>query len=305
MDKTLITHAQTDTARFLGYELKARSADDRIDQKGRRCVNGLIELRVPRDVVDANVAKRTAKGKTIHRANLTHLSDYTIVRKYQAEYRGLVNYYLMARNVAALTKYQWVMEISLLKTLAAKHKSTTTKIAQRLKATTETPYGPMTVLRVIVARDGRKPLVAEFGGIPLRKQEVKELHDTPYFGSGTRSDPVNRLLKQRCEMCGRTNVELAGMESRRALHYIEAHHVRKLADLQKRGRRELPDWKKRMSAIRRKTLIVCIACHDNIHAGRPCRRRVNEESEMEINSGEPDTLKGVRPVRRGDDGKGQ
>jgi hypothetical protein len=32
-----------------------------------------------------------------------------------------------------------------------------------------------------------------------------------------------------------------------------------------------------MIAIRRKTLIVCIECHDNIHAGRPCRPRVEQE----------------------------
>jgi hypothetical protein len=135
----------------------------------------------------------------------------------------------------------------------------------------------MKVLRVTQPREGRKPLVAEFGGIPLRKQPIKELRDTPYQVWAKRSDPVTRLLKQRCEMCGRTSVELAGIETRLVLHYIEAHHIRKLANLQPKGRRELPEWKKRMKAIRRKTLIVCLECHDNIHAGRPCRPRVVEE----------------------------
>jgi hypothetical protein len=186
----------------------------------------------------------------------------------------------MARNVRELSKYHWVMETSLLKTLAAKHKSTVAKMARKLKATTETPYGPMKVLRVIVNRgQDRKPLMAQFGGITLRKKQVIQLRDTPYYVWAKKSDPVTRLLKQRCEMCGRTDVELAGIETKRVQYYIEAHHIRKLANLQSKDRRELPDWKKRMIAIRRKTLIVCIECRDNIHAGRPCRKPTNEESE--------------------------
>jgi hypothetical protein len=202
----------------------------------------------------------------------------------------------MARNVAALRKYHWVMQTSLLKTLASKHKITTTQVAKKLRATTDTPYGPMTVYRVTVTREGRKPLVAEFGGVPLRKQEVTELRDRPYHVWAKRSELVTRLLKQECEMCGRTNAELVGVETRRVKASIEVHHKRKLADLKPKGRGELPEWKKKMIAMRRKTLIVCIECHDNIHAGRPCRPRRDEESEREIVSGEPDALKGARPV---------
>jgi len=256
-------------------------------------------------VIKANVAKRMVKGKPGHRRELVDDSDFTIVRRFQAEYRGLVNYYLMAYNVAALAEYHWVMQTSLLNTLANKHKTTTTKIAKKLRTTTDTPYGPMTVYRVVVHRGKeQKPLVAEFGGIPLRKQAVKELRDIPYQVWGVRSDPATRLLKQKCEMCGRSGEELAGIETKHVLHYIEVHHIRKLADIQPKGRRELPDWKKRMIAMRRKTLIVCLECHDNIHAGRPCRPRVVKESEMDIVSGEPDTLKGVSPVLRGADGEG-
>jgi hypothetical protein len=211
---------------------------------------------------------------------LQNLSDYTIVRKYQAEYRGLVNYYLMARNVAALG-YYWVMETSLLMTLAAKHKSTVQRMADKLKATktVETDTGPveMKVLRVKVPREERRPLIAEFGGVPLRKQEVKEIRDTPYQVWAVRSDPVKRLLKQKCEMCGRTVEELTDQGVQ--LDRIAAHHIRKLANLQPKGRRPLPDWKKQMIAIRRKTLIVCQECHVNIHAGRPCRPPVMVEPE--------------------------
>lgn len=303
MDKTKITHAQTERARFLGYELRVRSDSDRIDDRERRSVTGRIELRVPWDVVETNVTKRMAAGKIVHRRELTQLSDYTIVRTFQSEYAGLVNYYLMARNVCEPGYYYWVMQTSLLKTLANKHKSMVQQMADKHKAkvTVDTPQGPVTmmVIRATQPREGKESLVAEFGGIPLRKKNVTELRDTPYSVWATRSDPVVRLLRQKCEMCGRTADELE--EYGHQLGRIAAHHIRKLANLPPKGRRELPDWKKRMIAMRRKTLIVCTECHINIHAGRPCRPRVDEDDTV---TGEPDALKGARPVRRGDDGKG-
>jgi hypothetical protein len=53
------------------------------------------------------------------------------------------------------------------------------------------------------------------------------------------------------------------------------HHAcsRKLADLKVKGQRERPAWMIKMAALERKTLIVCKACHDAIHAGRPTRQR--------------------------------
>jgi hypothetical protein len=251
--------------------------------------------------VETNVQKRMANGKVVSRFGFLNYSDYIIVQKYQAEYRGLVNYYLMARNVKALGRYHRVMQISLLKTLANKHKTSVKMMVKKHRATKDTPSGPMTVYRVIVPRgEGKDPLVAEFGGIPLRKQEVKALRDTPYFVGANRSDPVVRLLKQRCEMCGRKAEELTHLGPE--LGRIEAHHIRRLANIRPKGRRELPEWKKRMIAMRRKTLIVCVECHDNIHAGRPCRAPM-EDSILDAVSGEPDDAKVSRPVRRGADGK--
>jgi predicted HNH restriction endonuclease len=49
---------------------------------------------------------------------------------------------------------------------------------------------------------------------------------------------------------------------------VEVHHVRKLADIDRPGRRPKADLEKIMSARKRKTLVVCGRCHDDIHAGR-------------------------------------
>ncbi|WP_406419612.1 hypothetical protein [Streptomyces sp. NBC_01614] len=45
-------------------------------------------------------------------------------------------------------------------------------------------------------------------------------------------------------------------------------HVRKLADLNRPGRPERPSWVHLMAMRKRKTLVVCERCHQDIHAGR-------------------------------------
>ncbi|ABW09889.1 hypothetical protein Franean1_0424 [Parafrankia sp. EAN1pec] len=52
-EKTLITHAQTGRARFLGYDIVAQHSDTKIT-RGRRAVNGAIGLRVPPEVIRNN-----------------------------------------------------------------------------------------------------------------------------------------------------------------------------------------------------------------------------------------------------------
>jgi hypothetical protein len=55
------------------------------------------------------------------------------------------------------------------------------------------------------------------------------------------------------------------------------HHIRRLADLHKPGRKEKPLWVQRMVAYRRKTLVTCRACHEALHCERPGRRHVLTE----------------------------
>ena len=130
-------------------------------------LNGKIALRVPLDVIKAKCAPYRRRGKPWHRSRLLNLDDYDIVRIYGAEYRGVINYYLLARDVWRLHALRWNAETSMLKTLGAKHKSTVAKMAARYKAKIETPHGLRTCFEARVPRDGKKDLVARFGGIPL------------------------------------------------------------------------------------------------------------------------------------------
>src|SRR5437660_3654867 len=88
-EKTLITHATTQAARFLGYEIVTQHADDKIARDGRRAVNGKIGLRVPVDVIEQRCASSMRKGKPAHRRDLLQDDDFTIIDRYQSEYRGL------------------------------------------------------------------------------------------------------------------------------------------------------------------------------------------------------------------------
>jgi group II intron reverse transcriptase/maturase len=262
-DKTLITHASTQAARFLGYEVTSQYSDDKLDTHKRRAINGHISLRLPAHVVEAHCARYIQNGTIMHRPETVHDSDYTIVTQYQQQYRGVVQYYLMAHNVAWLNKLHWVMQTSLLKTLAVKHKTTVAAMARKVKTTTQTPEGKtLTCLEVRVERHGRPPLLARFGGLSLTRQPTAILNDRPFVDIGGHSELLQRLLAQTCELCG-------------SHENVQVHHIRKLADLTMKGRKDKPAWVKRMAARRRKTLVVCHTCHVAIHAGRPTRQPSN------------------------------
>jgi len=251
-DKTLISHARTQPARFLGYDIIVQHCNTRIT-RGRRTANGIIALRVPPDVVKAKCAPYRQHGKPWHRPELQNLPDYDIVRIYGAEYRGVVNYYLLAQNVSYLRKLCWNAETSMLKTLAAKHKSTVTKMAARHKAKVITGDGPRTCFQASLKREGRKDLVARFGGIILRQDRRAVIHDpAPVPVHAPRKELIRRLLKRRCELCEQNAT-------------VAVHQVAGLRQLGKPGPGQ-PAWAALMARMRRKTLIVCAACHDYIHA---------------------------------------
>jgi group II intron reverse transcriptase/maturase len=257
--KTLITHARDDAARFLGYEITVRHDDSKITRgrrapSGRRMLNGTIALRVPLDVVKAKCALYRGRGQPWLRPALVNLSDYDIVRVYGAEYRGVVSYYLLAGDVWRLHALRWNAETSMLKTLAAKHQSSVTKMAARYKAKIETPHGLRTCFEARVPRDSKKDLVARFGGIPLRRNKTVVIADpVPVLAPMPRKELLFRLRAARCELCGRRGTVAA------------VHQVAKLARLGTPGPGQ-PAWAALMARMRRKTLVVCQPCHQAIHA---------------------------------------
>jgi hypothetical protein len=251
-DKTLITHARTRAARFLGYEIIVQHADTKFT-RGRRAVNGKIALRVPLEVIKAKSALYRRHGKPWHRSRLQNLPDYDIVRIYGAEYRGVVNYYLLADDAWRLDTLRWNAETSMLKTLGAKHKSTVSKMAARYKARIDTPGGLRTCFEARIYRPGKQDLVARFGGIPLTRDRNAIIRDpVPSPVTVPRKELICRLRRRVCELCGHGPS-------------VVVHQVARLAALGKPGPGQ-PGWAAVMARKRRKTLVVCAACHDVIHA---------------------------------------
>ena len=251
-DKTLITHARSQRARFLGYDISVQHSSTKISN-GRRSANGKMALTVPPGVIKAQCARYRQHGKPWHRPRLQNLDDYDIIRVYGAEYRGVVNYYLLAKDVWRLRVLRWYAETSMLKTLAAKHQSTVSKMANRYKTKAITGDGPRICFEARRKRRGKPDSVARFGGINLRQDRRAVITDpVPPRARVPRKELLARLHKRECELC-ETGTTVA------------VHQVAGLRELGKPGDGQ-PAWAALMARMRRKTLIVCALCHDWIHA---------------------------------------
>lgn len=252
-EKTLITHAASENARFLGYHLRVTWENSQRTNT-RRAINGTVTLRIPRDVTDKWKQKYQEKGKVTHNPKRLADSDFDIISRYNSELLGLVNYYTMAINVSGLSGVKWIMETSLVKTLANKHRQSITWVYQKYK--TKSPEG-LTCLQIRIDREGKQPLIASFGGKPIHYQKFANIVEaTPQIVTN-RTQLVERLLAGECELCGSTT-------------NVEVHHIRSIKELVQKYRKrgtEMTWWIKRMAEMYRKTLVICAKCHDQIHAG--------------------------------------
>jgi group II intron reverse transcriptase/maturase len=254
--RVLIAHGRTDRARFLGYEIGIFQADHKEEKaRHRRIINGKVALLVPPTVIQEKVRNYCRNGKPYHRAGLLNNSIYMIVGQYQSEFRGVVQFYQLAHNLSMLGKLKWVMEQSLTMTLANKLKLSVAKIYDRFEGEQKINETVYKVLRVTEEREGKKPLVATWGGISLQRKKAAVIEDRPRQVWGS-TELLERLLADECELCG-------------SKENVEVHHIRKLKDLTEPGRKDPPEWVRVMAARKRKTLVVCRKCHrTEIHPGK-------------------------------------
>ena len=254
-EKTLITHSNT-PARFLGYDVRVRR-DQQIKPKGKfktRSMNNKVELSIPfKDKIEkflfsnGIVKQRSDNGKLepIHRPQLLNRTDLEIVTIYNAELRGICNYYGLASNFNKLIYFNYLMEYSCLKTLAGKHRSKVSKIRAMYKDGTgkwAIPYETKTGIKKMYFANYADCKGKKFTNI-VPQTAKNYSHDVTTLES--------RLKAKICEVCGCT-------ESDR----YEIHHVNKVKNL--KGKSE---WEKIMIAKRRKTIVVCHKCHMAIHHG--------------------------------------
>jgi group II intron reverse transcriptase/maturase len=253
------THHGTKGINYLGYLVRIESTEKVIKKKrGKRyfmarTVAGVPKLRVPPDRAQAFVQGHRygdwSRKQPWHKPAWVSRSDVEIILAYNAELRGVANYYSLAEDVKEkLSPLAWMWTGSLLKTLAAKHKTTVRKISQRLR------QGNDLVHRYQVQGKDRA----------LKVYKLKDLKKTPknWARIDVRTRPGATLMRRRSELVERLNAnkcEYCGKEG----GYFEVHHVKKLKDVQ--GKEH---WERIMVAMRRKTLILCIECHDLLHSGK-------------------------------------
>ena len=253
-DKTLITHSSK-CARFLGYDVRVRRSG-KIKRGGpghvkMRTLNGGVELLVPLNdkirqfVFTKGVAMQKEDGSMfpVHRKYLIGLTDLEIVSVYNAELRGICNYYGMASNFCKLHYFAYLMEYSCLKTLASKHKTSLSKIIDKFNDGTgkwgvpyETKLG------------NKRRYFANYADCKGKGSATDYISNAAIVYGYAVNTLENRLKAKVCELCGTTESD----------HY-EVHHINKLKNLKGKER-----WEIAMIAKHRKTLVVCRDCHRSI-----------------------------------------
>jgi RNA-directed DNA polymerase len=254
-EKTLITHSN-DYARFLGYDVRVRR-NGKIKRGGKngctkRTLSNNVELLVPFEdkinkfLFSKGVVKQRLNGTVYptHRPALERLTDLEIVMTYNAELRGICNYYRLASNYNSLGYFAYLMEYSCLRTLAGKHKSKVSKIKEKFKDGHGKWGIPYTT-----KKGEKRCYFAKLADCKGAKFCTDILPNAFVIHMSARNTFENRLKAKVCELCGTTDAE----------HY-EIHHIHKVKDL--KGKEP---WKVAMIAKRRKTMVVCRNCHNTIH----------------------------------------
>lgn len=252
-EKTLITHS-SEKVRFLGYDISIRRSQE---IKGYKMKNGKwrksrslhqkVALAIPHTekiekfmfAKKAIIQKENGEFKPVHRTALLNQSDSEILEQYNAEIRGLLNYYNLAVDYHTLDYFCYLMEYSCLKTIANKHKSSVRKIIDQYRDGNTWSISYET-------KEGTKKMR------PVKIANCKrgEATDTVFKRTkfNWKSTIRQRLNAGVCELCGTKHADL-----------YEVHVVRNLNELGD------SDWENAMKTKRRKTLVVCNKCHSKIH----------------------------------------
>jgi group II intron reverse transcriptase/maturase len=256
-DKSGVVHA-TEGVRFLGYDVRTYTGNRvvRTTRSGRhtttRSVSERMQLHIPQDKL-----RKFCGGKgygvydtfdPIHRNSLIHLSELEIVQTYNAEMRGLANFYCLATNAKRdLNKLHGIWHGSLLKTLAAKRRSTVNKVARSLRR------GENSAL--VITGNGEDHAFPLYSLKMMRMQPITfqsiDLPPRTWHFTLSHTELFQRMAARECEYCGNTDGP------------FEVHHIRKLADVAK-GKQL---WQLTMARRQRKTLVMCVPCHQRLHAG--------------------------------------
>ena len=261
-EKTLITHGN-DFAHFLGYDITTSNEQNSTRDKNgntKRAYTGRIKLYVPKNkwlnrlisygALRINVDKQHGNKEVwepTRRTKLLRLDDLEILNQYNAEIRGLYNYYRMAHNVTVLNSFLYVMKFSMYKTFAGKYRTRISKIMEKY-------YHDREFCVFYESKGSTKKAVFYNQGMRYN-DKVDVASDVDIVArvneNHNRNSLIERLKAEKCEYCEASTDD------------IEIHHVRKVKDLKGKAL-----WEIQMLARKRKTLALCHDCHVKLHTGK-------------------------------------
>ena len=253
-EKTLITHSNT-YAKFLGYNIRVRRSNT-VKPNGRgatqRTMSNGVELAIPlKEKINGfmfknGIVKQCDNGELepVCRNDMLRLTDLEIASGYNAELRGICNYYNMASNFYMLNYFSYLMEYSCLKTLAGKHRCSIGKIKEKFS-----DHKGKWCIAYETKKGTSYLYLSKYSDCKKGKNATNTRTSMVQIHKNTRSTFESRLKAKCCELCGSTTS-----------NQYEIHHVNKIRNL--KGKEP---WEIMMLSKRRKTMVVCWECHKKIH----------------------------------------
>lgn len=263
MDKSKIIHAETKSAKFLGYKIhktKLRKMAIKRDSKSR------MSRRVPRPILDAPLSeivnKLVQKGyvkknkgtkgkptkifKPTRNGRFINLTLDGIINHYKTVEKGILNYYSLANNYGNLVGIvHYLLKYSCVLTIASKMRLKTMRKVFRKYKKDLSVKGDNAKITSYPTPSYKRPKNVSNRIQRFDEDFIEKLH---YRLNRGRKD-----LDGICFICGTTE-------------NIEIHHVRAL---RKNGSLIRKDFlSQMMSRINRKQIPVCTKCHKNIHSGK-------------------------------------
>ncbi len=155
---------------------------------------------------------------------LQNFDEIEIVKQYNAELRGLFQYYKHAVNAKDIIgKVQWLWQYSLFKTLAAKHKCSVAKVFKNNIVKIDYDKNTNTKTKYIECHGKKFEIfnltTVDYINISYAKYEI--LSDLEYTTQiSQRSSSLQKLISNECQMCGKT-----GEETKLVLHHPKRQSV--------------------------------------------------------------------------------
>lgn len=255
MEKTLITNAREERAKFLGTFIKRlasnKSTHYRIDKgRSRRVPTGNLWMTAPILELANKLEDKEFLVRKDHRwipksiAKFTALPVAEIIQRYNSIANGISNYYSFADNRRYLRKIIWILKESLRKTISRKlnvnKKTFTLRLGKKISTN-------------IFNKQDKNTKTIRFTQIDYSRRPMHFLGDKIF------KDPILSLIYKVstissfgmvCSSCGSSS-------------NIEMHHVKHIKTINQK----LNTFDKMMAKINRKQVPLCRNCHMEVHQG--------------------------------------